>query len=301
VEMEGFALIDREDAAQNLARCLKTRGWLGGTIAVDISGANTRADATIDLVNGLDMTPVKGLVESLRLIKSPAEIELLREAAAITDAGVEAALEAIQAGAGDNDIAAAAASGCWRAGGEFFNLDPIATVGWRSGATHASHIEMKVPTGEPVFLEIGGVRGRYVAPMMRTAVIGEPKDPDLRELASVSIAAVKTVVDAIRPGVAAADVARKGMEVVKDVLERVWYHQIFGYPVGLSFPPTWLEESNFWITLDNPRELQVGMTFHLPLAFRIINKYGLGFSETVVVTETGAETLGNVKRELVIK
>lgn len=299
VEVDGIAL--GADAAAHVVQCIKNRGWHRGKIAVDVGGVQTRTDATVRLLNGLSATPMTGLVEPIRLVKSPAEIQRMREAAAFTDKGMEAALAAVHEGVRDHEIAAAAAYGCWRAGGEFFAIEPLVCVGWKSGTAHSSHGRTKAATGDPVFLEIGAVYARYCAPLMRTAVIGEPSRPEIREFAAVSIAAVDAVVDTMRPGMAAADVAQKGLDVVKDVLDRVSYHKIFGYPVGIGFPPSWVEESNFFLMLDNPRELRAGMTFHLPLTFRVVGEYGVGFSETVVVTETGAEKLSKMPRELVVR
>ena len=112
---------------------------------------------------------------------------------------------------------------------------------------------------------------------------------------------IETVIGAIRPGLAASAVAEQGYPVVEHILDRAFFHQIYGYSVGLGLPPTWLEESFFTLTAGNPREIQVGMAFHLPIAFRVVGEYGVGFSETVVVTESGAEPFGAAPRELAIR
>ena len=46
------------------------------------------------------------------------------------------------------------------------------------------------------------------------------------------------------------------------------------------------------------RELQPGMAFHVVPAMRRNGEYGVGVSETVAVTETGAEVLTSFSREL---
>ena len=40
------------------------------------------------------------------------------------------------------------------------------------------------------------------------------------------------------------------------------------------------------------------MVFHLPLTLRKLGEYGAGFSETIIVTETGAEPLSRLPRQL---
>ena len=299
VDFAGFDL--GAEPAAHVMTCLRERSWDHGSVVVDIGGAQTRADAVIHLLDLLDAKQGTGLVESVRLMKSPAEIDCMRKAAAFTDKGVAAAVAAICEGAHDYEIAAAAADGCWRVGGEFFAMEPNVSVGWKAGAPHSNHTGVIARSGDPVFVELGGVYGRYQAPMMRTVCVGNPIPPRILDLASVSLATLEAVIEAIRPGVTGSAVAERGHAVVEPILESAFYHEIYGYSVGLGFPPSWVEESSFTLTAGNPREIQVGMTFHLPIALRVVGECGVGFSETVIVTESGAEPLGAVPRELAIR
>lgn len=52
---------------------------------------------------------------------------------------------------------------------------------------------------------------------------------------------------------------------------------------------------------DEYRPLRPGMTFHMPPMNLKYREYGIGFSESIVVTEDGNEVLGNTPREVVIK
>jgi len=79
----------------------------------------------------------------------------------------------IRAGVVDHEIARAGASSMLGAGSEFMSMQPIVTTGARSGIIHTNH------AGYEVFTELGAVRRRYTAPMMRTAVVGQasPQQP----------------------------------------------------------------------------------------------------------------------------
>ena len=68
--------------------------------------------------------------------------------------------------------------------------------------------------------------------------------------------------------------------------------------MGVGFPPSWLEETNFFIQSNNLRELQPGMVFHLPMMLRVLGEYGAGFSESVMITKTGVEILTKAPRKL---
>ena len=121
-----------------------------------------------------------GLLADVRLIKTDAEIDCLRDSARITEAGLEAAIASIRQGVDENAIAAAGASAMLAAGSEFMSMQPIVTSGPRISVIHLNHQQRVIQPGDPVFLEFGAVRQRYTAPMMRTVVAGKPSDQMLR-------------------------------------------------------------------------------------------------------------------------
>ena len=79
---------------------------------------------------------------------------------------------------------------------------------------------------------------------------------------------------------------------------QIAFHDLFGYPVGIGYPPNWIENPAFYLGADNYNPLQAGMVFHPPLTLRRLGEYGAGFSETLIVTETGAEPLSKLPRQL---
>ncbi len=78
---------------------------------------------------------------------------------------------------------------------------------------------------------------------------------------------------------------------IKDIIH---FHYYFAYSVGIAFPPTWLESEAFGIKLDNHRPLEEGMVFHFPMTLRIKGEFGIGQSQTVIVTRDGCEVLSTL-------
>ncbi len=70
----------------------------------------------------------------------------------------------------------------------------------------------------------------------------------------------------------------------------------------MGHQPTWTEAAHY-IALGSQTLLQPGMTFHLPICTWVpAEKYGVGFSESILVTETGCEILGpGHRRELAVR
>jgi Xaa-Pro dipeptidase len=237
------------------------------------------------------------VMNEARLVKSEEEIGCLRKAAKITGAGMCAALEAVKEGVTDSDIAAEAARALLASGSDFMCIDPIVAAAHNAGLPHSTVSGLRLKSGDPVFVELGACVWRYTAPLMRTAVVGHVS-AQLRELADYSSRTLDALIAALKPGIPAYEAAKAAQCALAPIESRIFFHYVWGYSVGVGFPPSWLEETNFFIQTNNFRELQPGMVFHLPLMLRVLGHYGAGFSETVLITPTGAEVLTEVPRQL---
>lgn len=231
-----------------------------------------------------------GIVEDVRLRKSPAEIAYIRRAAVLTDAAVEPAYQAMRAGARDTDVAAAILEALYRAGSDALVSGPIVAAGYRAGVAHHTFNGHTLVKGDTVFLEYTGCVRRYVAPVMRTGILGEPT-PEMRRIAEAGARACLTLIETARPGVPCSEVAKAALAVLEPVLPGLVFHHDFGYPVGIHYPLSWNEQLGCMLRVDNPRPLEAGMVFHLPMSLRKRGEFGIGQSHTIVITETGAEPL----------
>ena len=229
------------------------------------------------------------LLFDIRVVKSQAEIEHLRQAGTITAKGMKAAIEAAEAGSSENRLSAIAAREMINAGSEPFSIDPITSGGHRSGWFHTTFKREPLRRDDHVLLEFGGCWHRYTAPMMRTVILGEPGDAAKRVM-EANRRTLELLYSNVRAGRTAHEVAvevKKGVEDVDDMIFRSGH---FGYSIGLGFPPTWTD-GPMYIAEGNERVLAAGMTFHTPHSFRIPARFVIGASETIAVTETGCEIL----------
>ena len=231
-----------------------------------------------------------GLLKKIRIVKSEAEIAYLRESARVTAAGLKAARAAVIPGTTDNDVAAAGARALIEAGSEFMSMQPIVTTGVRSSFIHCNHRRTVIEAGDPVFLEFGSAWYRYSAPMMQTVVAGGQPDGDVQRVHDGCRRIVDALLASVRPGVSFDEAARAAERALQPLADEVFFSGVFGYTVGAQFPPSWVEGSGF-IARGGNTEFQPGMVFHLPICLRAPGRWGIGSSETILVTEKGAEPL----------
>ena len=234
------------------------------------------------------------MVESVRDIKSPAELAYMHEAGKISLAGEKSGLQAVRADITDNEVAAEITAALLRAGSERMDVFPIVTSGWRSGIPHTTFGRQDIREGDTVLMEFTGVRAGYVAPIMRTAVVGEPSSK-IREMSDVVLEALQAAIKAMRPGATSGNVD----DACRGVIEKAGYYDNFRKRTGYSVGLRWLE--HLCLAKDDPTVLVPGMVFHLPVALRDYGKSAVGFSVTAAITEGEAEILTALPTGVVIK
>jgi Xaa-Pro dipeptidase len=144
--------------------------------------------------------------------------------------------------------------------------------------------------GDTVFLEYTGQVHRYVAPVMRTAVLGPPTD-EMKRFRDAGLGAIEAVLRTSRSGVSAREVAEAGARALAPVADQVHFHDVYGYMVGIGYPPSWFETLGFELQANNEGLLEEGMVFHVVISLRKFAEFGVSQSQTIVVTAGGAESL----------
>ena len=295
----GVGYQDHEEPAAALAALLDGMGltrarigfekrvpWL--TVGVYEAAAAALPDSHIE--------DSSGLVEALRSIKSPAEIAYMCQAARYTEAGMRAGLDAARVGATDNDVAAAIIEARVRAGSGFLRSPTYVLVGSRTELTHQTWQGDRIASGDLVYVEQGGCARHYAAPLMRTAVVGKAS-ARVREIADASQRSLDAVIAETRPGRPIEDVDAINRALIAEAGLSDYYRHRTGYGVGIDFV-TWIERNGMSFNRGNRAPFAPGMTFHLPIVFFVPGVGGIGFSETVLVTEDGCEAITDFPREL---
>ena len=240
------------------------------------------------------------LVNYVRLIKSNLEIDLMRKAGVIASKAMRTALEAVEVGARQCDVAAqiyqAQISGTEEFGGDYPSIVPLMASGERTSAPHLTWSDERYQLGETIIFELAGCVRRYHSPLSRTVTLGEP-DPKVSYLAEVVVEGLNTALEMVKPGVVLEEVEAAWRNVIgKYGFEK---EARIGYAMGLNYPPDWGEHTASIRSWDKTI-LVPNMTFHM-IPGMWMDNYGVEISEAFRVTETGYEVFADVPRELLVK
>lgn len=296
-----FAYQDGEDPVDALVALLRARkirkpamelgGWfLSPRMATDIAQRlNVGA-----LLDGSHILP------PLRMLKSTAELDAIRAAARYAEAGIIAGIAACAAGADENAVAAAMLFAATQAGSEAMAMEPLVSSGPRSGLPHMTWRRRTLNDGDPIFLELAGSHARYHAALMRTVWLGAPP-VEAQRMMDCSLRALDAALASIRPGVPCSVPHNAAQKVIDEAGYAAAFRKRIGYSMGVAFAPDWGEGAILSLFADVSRPIEAGMVFHLPATLRSYGHWTVGASETVIVTDHGAEPLSSLSRTLTIR
>ena len=228
----------------------------------------------------------------LRVRKDEAELDAMRRAADVADAVVEdlRALGADAVGMTETDLAEYIEDRLDAHGGTGVSFATIVGSGPNGAKPHYHHGETEIQPGEPVVLDFGTRVDGYPSDQTRTLVLGGEADDPVRAVHDLVREAQQVAVDAVEPGVTAADVDRAAREVIEDAGYGDEFIHRTGHGVGLD-----VHEEPF-IVAGNDRELEPGMVFSVEPGVYVPDEFGVRIEDLIVVTEDGCERLNTTDR-----
>ena len=286
-----------------LSEVIAGRGWGAHRIGVEMDNYYFSAAAYRSLETHLGdatLLDATGLVNWQRLVKSETEIAYMKNAARIVEKMHARIMEVVEPGLRKNDLVAeifhAAITGVDGAGGDYPAIVPMLPTGIDASAAHLTWDDKPMRAGEATFFEIAGVYRRYHCPLCRTVFLGQPSARE-RDAEGALLEAIEAGLDAARPGNLCEDIHRAFTEsLARHGLAK---ESRCGYSIGLSYPPDWGERT-LSLRPGDRTLLQPNMTIHFMPALWF-EDWGLEITESIRITETGAETLASWPRALQVK
>lgn len=281
--------VEGADPAADLAKLLASLG-VSGKIGYegDTAGLTERNGRMVHrAIPGL--IDASDLIRALRRVKSPAEIEMHRRAAQLSDDALDQAIALARPGAYEGDILAAMQGAVFRGGGDYAGNEFI--IGSGPGALLCRYYSGRrhLDARDQLTLEWSGAYARYHAAMMRTILVGAASDHH-RRMHAAAYEALEACEQAIRPGKPMGDVYEAHARVFDAHGLSHARLRACGYGMGAVYNPIWVDFPMFY--KNNPLIMQQGQVFFLHMIL-MDSEAGeaMTLGHSVLVKENGVERL----------
>jgi Xaa-Pro dipeptidase len=231
--------------------------------------------------------PATPLVEQLRAIKSPAEIEAMRRAATLTHNGIMAGARALKAGVSELEIVTICLHRMLAGGADEIAFTPQVSFGKMTEVCMAPASTNRLRRGNMVMFDMGCLYEHYLGDLSRTRVLGKPTAEQQR-VYDLTLEAQDAAIAAVRPGIPAGEIDR----IARDIIEKAGYGPAFNHWLGRGEGLD-LHERPF-IEKGDAMILQPGMVFSIEPGVYVPGLGGARVEETMLVTETGHEVISDM-------
>ena len=231
------------------------------------------------------------LAAELRLIKSAAELDLLRAAGEVGARAVDAAMEAAVPDATEAEVAAVAIAEIIRAGGALYGLG-LSSGPWAqtfSPSTPAAYSRRRLKAGDMIRLDLYGSIDGYLFDFGRSRVVGQSPTQEQQEILDVVRDSVQAGTELLRPGEILGAVARRCEEVLgassyarRHGLPRTMMGGTWGHSLGLDWGAPWIETNSSTV-------IRSGMCFAIERRIEAPGLGGANYENDVIVTDAGPE------------
>ncbi|MCZ2526162.1 M24 family metallopeptidase [Streptomyces sp. NPDC059506] len=233
------------------------------------------------------------VLRDLRMRKTPAEVDALRQAAAAIDRVHRRIGEWLRPGRSELDVAKDIADAILQAGHLSADFVIIGS-GPNAASPHHEVSDRIVREGDAVVVDIGGTtEDGYCSDSTRTYTIGEP-GPEFREMYEVLRTAQAAQTDAVRPGITAEQLDAVG----RDIITAAGYGEHFIHRTGHGIGLQTHEEP--YIVAGSDLVIEPGMTFSVEPGIYLPGRFGARIEDIVACTEDGGERLNLTSRDLVV-
>jgi Xaa-Pro aminopeptidase len=228
-------------------------------------------------------------IATLRMVKSPREVEAIRRAATVTAEGIRVAARFVTPGVDERTLEGEFEAEIKRRGAPRLAFASIIKSGpnslwpWRVLASHYDRRNRAMVAGDLVIFDVGAEVDYYSSDVGRTFPVSGTFTDQQREILTMEVAVADAIIAAVRPGVTLRELQLIGEAAIPP--EHRQYMQtglFFGHHIGLAVGDPSLADA----------ELKAGMIFTVePWYYNHDMGIAVFTEDDILVTETGVENL----------
>jgi Xaa-Pro aminopeptidase len=241
----------------------------------------------------VQLVPAGGLVERLRAVKEPEELERIKAATTLADAAFEQVLNDGLIGRSEREVAIALEQAMRARGAEGPSFETIVAAGANGARPHATPRDVQIRDGDLVVIDWGAELDGYCSDCTRTVAAGDPGG-DERQLYDLVLRAQLTGLKAVTAGSS----GRQADARARDVIEAAGHGEHFGHGLGHGVGLDIHEGPR--LSQRSEDDLRAGNVVTVEPGVYLPGRFGIRIEDLVVVTEDGCEILTSVPKALLV-
>ncbi len=274
--------------AEKLAELGGVRRWGINSLTISLHNYTKLQEKLKDKAKGkeLELLPLEGPVERLRLRKDEEELAHIRRAVELTDRAFEHALEVVRPGMTERELAWELEKFMRECGSDGLAFPIIVAAGENSALPHATPSERRLKRGDLLLLDLGARWEGYCADLTRMVSLGEPTARQL-EVYEVVLRAQEAAIEGIRPGMSGLEAD----ELARRVIREAGFGERFGHGLGHGVGLAVHEGPRLSPLAEKEQPLEPGMVVTIEPAIYLTGEFGVRIEDLAVVREDGLEVL----------
>jgi Xaa-Pro aminopeptidase len=239
-------------------------------------------DALTSELPGSRLVDATDVFDDVRVIKTPAEVELMGYAALASDKAIQTGFALARPGDTEQQLAASIQGAAMRLGADALDHADV-HAGPHATIVHAWPMALTLDPGQVIHVDFGAVFGGYHTDIARNATVGEPSTEQRRFYGPLSDAK-EAMLEAIRPGVTAGEVYDVGQRTI-EAGGLVYPWGTLGHSIGLSI------HEGFELVRGSDRVLEENMVLNIEPSHIEAGAARYHVEDNLVVTADGARLL----------
>ena len=237
--------------------------------------------------NDIELIPTDNIVEDIRLIKDPDEIEKTKQALEIAENAFRRVMAELEPGMSEKETAWLLEKEMREAGADALSFPCIVASGPNSALPHAIPGKRTLKEGEPILFDWGAILNGYCSDTSRTTILGNA-DKTFQKVFNTVVEAQKLAIEAIRGGISSKEID----QIARHHIESTEYKGKFGHGLGHGTGLA-IHEAPALSPLKETI-LRPGMLVTVEPGIYIPEWGGVRVENQVVVREDGAEVLNSL-------
>jgi len=241
---------------------------------------------------GVELIAAQKLIDDLRMIKSPHDLEKLIKAQRISEKSFEEIIPLISTNITEKELAAELVYRLVKNGADDKTFDPIIVSGAKSSMPHGVPGDNKITKGF-LTIDYGARLDGWCSDTTRTLCIGAP-DEEMKRIYDTVLEAQEAGISAARAGVNASDVDGAARTVIENAGYGEYFGHGFGHGLGLEVhePPRAAKTSK--------EVLAAGMVISAEPGIYLPGRFGVRIEDVLFITDEGCENITKLAKELII-